>query len=580
MNRPQRTITAPKRLIEEETPEPPKRTTRRTLNLDVPKVEVKQNVVQDVIDKPKITTRKTRSGVKKTLHLDMSDVPASEDKKMRSDWALDPWWERHFYTPKDNITKLYKKAVDKFDNALPANFKLLEGAEGAIGVANLELKDEYKKPIKNIPLFSKLEKGDYQTASSKSDGNIAATIKFFRNNLPSFQKYKDQDDISWVITQHRLLSAEILDYYGNSESKRVATLKGRFNAITRIFRIAFDTKFYDLYEKYSSVVIFLGQYFEDDEFNNELSDIEFKKFITFDIVLEKQKQLQKQFEDMDNKDTAKAYDLNQDLLIVSLYSLIPPLRNEVKHLQFSTTVQREDDWIVIKPDEVLMDLKKEKKRHEGILFNLTNDAPELAKILRQSYELYPRQFVFTHLKKYPDVSSKATAQSLDDRITKMFAFTGKSVSVNTFRSSYVSYVNSEAIKNGRQLTVKEKEKIAYRMRTSRKYLDEAYLKIFPIAKEELKSSDAPTRTIIPEAEAEVEQLPAYSRQLIRNKRYYDANKEKVLAKQKEYKDSRPLYDKSRVRMLHFLNNDPDYYSRMKQQTKDKYNFKKENGRWV
>ena len=74
MNRPQRTITAPKRLIEEETPEPPKRTTRRTLNLDVPKVEVKQSVVQDVIDKPKITTRKTRSGVKKTLHLDMSDV--------------------------------------------------------------------------------------------------------------------------------------------------------------------------------------------------------------------------------------------------------------------------------------------------------------------------------------------------------------------------------------------------------------------------------------------------------------------------------------------------------------------------
>jgi len=33
-------------------------------------------------------------------------------------------------------------------------------------------------------------------------------------------------------------------------------------------------------------------------------------------------------------------------------------------------------------------------------------------------------------------------------------------------------------------------------------------------------------------------------------------------------------------MLHFLNNDPDYYNKMKQQTKDKYNFKKENGRWI
>ncbi len=49
----------------------------------------------------------------------------------------------------------------------------------------------------------------------------------------------------------------------------------------------------------------------------------------------------------------------------------------------------------------------------------------------------------------------------------MFLFTGKNVSANVFRSSYVSYVNSEAIKNGKQLTVKEKEKIAYRMWSSR-----------------------------------------------------------------------------------------------------------------
>ena len=75
-------------------------------------------------------------------------------------------------------------------------------------------------------------------------------------------------------------------------------------------------------------------------------------------------------------------------------------------------------------------------------------------------------------------------------------------------------------------------------------------------------------------------MGAYSRQLIRNKRYYDNNKEKVLKKQKEYKDAKPLHDKARVRMLHFLNNEADYYSRMKQATKDKYKFKQENGRWV
>jgi len=158
-------------------------------------------------------------------------------------------------------------------------------------MANLELKDELK-PIKEIILYSKLEKGEYQTASSKSDKNIAASIKFFRNNLPSFKKYKKEDDISWVVKEHRRLTAEIFDYYGDKESKRIATLKGRFNAITRIFRLAFDTKNYDLYDKYSSLVIFL---------ENELSEIELKKFITFDVVLNKQKQLENQFQEIEDK---------------------------------------------------------------------------------------------------------------------------------------------------------------------------------------------------------------------------------------------------------------------------------------
>ena len=57
--------------------------------------------------------------------------------------------------------------------------------------------------MKKIPLLSKLENGDYETASSKSDKNISATINFFRNNLPSFKKYKTDDDISSVINQHR-----------------------------------------------------------------------------------------------------------------------------------------------------------------------------------------------------------------------------------------------------------------------------------------------------------------------------------------------------------------------------------------
>jgi hypothetical protein len=85
--------------------------------------------------------------------------------------------------------------------------------------------------------------------------------------------------------------------------------------------------------------------------------------------------------------------------------------------------------------------------------------------------------------RYPDVSRQAspgvTPATISDRLSKFFSYEGKRVGINALRSSYVSYMNSEATKNGKQLTVKQKETMAEKMRSSRKYLDEAYLRIFP-----------------------------------------------------------------------------------------------------
>ena len=222
-----------------------------------------------------------------------------------------------------------------------------------------------------------------------------------------------------------------------------------------------------------------------------------------------------------------------------------------------------------------MDLNEIKKKHPSILFNLTNDAPELAKILKESYELYPRDYVFTHYKKYPDVSQQASTASLSDRLNTIFSYTGKRVGINALRSSYVSYMNSEAIKNGKQLSVKDKEKIAIKMRSSRKYLDEAYLKIFPIEKEEIRQKEQNKKEVNP-----INEEPPSERQYNRTKKYYQENREKVLAQQKEYQGKKSLYEKARIKMLYYLNSDPEYYKKMKPATQEKYNFKKEGDRWI
>ena len=69
------------------------------------------------------------------------------------------------------------------------------------------------------------------------------------------------------------------------------------------------------------MVIFLSRQFEDDEFDNELSEEEMKKFVTFDVVLNKQKELQKQFELIKKKKSIIGYDLNQDYYLY-LYILL------------------------------------------------------------------------------------------------------------------------------------------------------------------------------------------------------------------------------------------------------------------
>ncbi len=96
---------------------------------------------------------------------------------------------------------------------------LVKGIDTAYGVGNLELNPDLVRTMKRIPLYSKLEKGEYKIAQSKSDKtNIAGSIKFFRNNLASFIQYKETDDISWVIHQHKQLVVEILDYYAKKKS--------------------------------------------------------------------------------------------------------------------------------------------------------------------------------------------------------------------------------------------------------------------------------------------------------------------------------------------------------------------------
>jgi hypothetical protein len=169
MNREKRVSKAPQRLIEQ-----------------IGNEKQPDRAPQQPEKKPTVRKQKANKEPKKTLTLDLSNVPPSNDQKFSNDFGQydHKFWQTYFYTPDDYTTEMYIIISDAFNDFLPANFRLIKGQPEAFGCANLELKPEYIKPIKRIPLYSKLEAGDYEGGGSHSDKNIADSIKFFRNNCP------------------------------------------------------------------------------------------------------------------------------------------------------------------------------------------------------------------------------------------------------------------------------------------------------------------------------------------------------------------------------------------------------------
>jgi hypothetical protein len=129
---------------------------------------------------------------------------------------------------------------------------------------------------------------------------------------------------------------------------------------------------------------------------------------------------------------------------------------------------------------------------------------------------------------------------------------------------------------GKLLTVKEKNKIAEKMRSSRKYLDESYTKLFQIDQPQQQPNIKVEENINNNT---IDETSTYERQKKRASSYYHTHKADILQKQKEYQKNKGSYENSRSRLLRFLNSSPEYENTMRDTTKTKYNFKKVNGLW-
>lgn len=500
------------------------------------------------------------------------------------------YYTHHFEKLDDDIADQYNEVIctDYYIYNLPSS--MIDGLP--------ILQERIVMPIKVTPLFSELKKGTYENSKSKYDTtNTWKNIQFYVRNLPSFKKYAKKDQIDWVVTQRRRLAMEIFAFY-KDDNPSLSTLEYRLNGILRMMRICYGNKTRPVYKLFSEVVFQIHDFVVEYDGENALNKHEEKKHINWQDVLTVQKNLEEEFNAMPDKHTVKAYDLNSDLLLLSMYCLIPPLRNEIKMLDFKNSLENKvDDYVYISPnkDHIILVFNKIKKLHRATMFDLSRGKcknEHLERIIKQSYELYPRDYLFTLKQRYPDVSSQASIHAMNSRLFTIFFKAGikNQITVNSLRSSYATY----ALHNV-DLTTNNKKIIVDQMRSSVNVIEASYRKVInkppvltPVEKPENKqiagnqgdtsmkepTQDAAVNTSasLLEQEPTVKPLNQYEKKLQRERDYYYRNKERLTEYQREYNKKKSAFDKSRDRLLQLLNASEDYCKKMKDATKEKYKF--------
>lgn len=534
--------------------------------------------------------------------LDEDDLYISKDNMTLFEFD-DP--THPFYDPATNFWKNPNDAIKRRINLL--ELRELTQTVAIKALLNFEIPIIDEISIEDLS-FEELKEGEYQHGRSNSDGAVATRLRGIARKCHSFGQYKTTDDLSWVVRKHRLLLLEIFEYISKN-GKRPSMYETDLYAIMRVVEEALDTN-HILYLKINAILKLIKADIRVEEGKNQLNRTELAKggLIKWQTVLAKQEELEDKFEALGNKQTKGAFMLNQDLVLLSLYCLIPPLRGEIKTLKFADNPQqdyldrltsRNSDIVLIEGNTYSLEFNTVKKRHGNIKFDLPQ---HLQNILKQSYTLYKRTNVFTDVKAYPQNADKPVRPAtVANRLKKMFS--DFDVGSSMLRSSYVTYMYNKRPR----INYNTKKEMARRMRTSLNMMEGVYYKIIDDENNAQPDNQAPVvekhKAVKARAyneddddEQDPEEMDkecvillnrktkmtanAYEKHLQNQKDYYEKNKKKIQQKQKAYRDANPTKE-NRRKIISMLNKSEDYRGRIQQSTIDKYNIKQlENGRFI
>ena len=359
---------------------------------------------------------------------------------------------------------------------------------------NIYLLDYKRKPKITTILKDDFYNFDYQGDNTKrTETTYINVYKSWINNI--FINQKNSNTMEWFIINQSEVLLKLLEYR-NKNNQSLETLRKDINLLLKFLKIATGERS-EIVKKYKCLQASLSKMSETSEKQNILNEQELKSFVPYQELLKIRQKLYNEWENNYENTALNKYKKpllriqNIKSLLLSMYTLLPPMRNEIMNLEVVTSEkegQTKKAAIFIKDSKnIFLYFNEKKKAHKPISFNI-ND-PVIKSYSKENVDLlinniieslleYPRLFLFIN-----STNDKYTEKGLQKMLYELL--NDKNIGVNSLRSSYVSYYLDKVNKN-------QLDRIAFIMRTSTQMLYNNYFKAVDNTPIKLSNERPPT----------------------------------------------------------------------------------------
>jgi len=343
---------------------------------------------------------------------------------------------------------------------------------------NVFLLDYTRKPKITTIFRDDFYKFDYQGVNAqRTETTYINVYKSWINNI--FIGEKDNKNLDWVTLNQSEVLLKLLEYR-NQNNQSLETLRKDINLILKFLKISTGERS-EIVKKYKCLQAALSKMNETTEKENILNEQELKSFVPYPELLKLREKLYNEWENNYENTALNKYKnpmlriQNIKALLLSMYTLLPPMRNEVMNLEVVTSEKEahtKKAAIFIKDSKnIFLYFNEKKKAHKPISFNI-ND-PVIKSYSKDNVDLlinniieslleYPRLFLFIN-----STNDKYTEKGLQKMLYELL--NDKNIGVNSLRSSYCSYYLNKVNKN-------QVDRIAFIMRSSPHMLYTNYFK--------------------------------------------------------------------------------------------------------